>query len=498
LKNLVSNLIFSVVFTLFLILPDFIANFFWQNYYTITSKNTFKEILITFIISFLISTLKPKIRLFFSAIFIIFSLGEIGYFSYFRTYFAPYQIDLIFQEFKDVIDSASLVATIAVGLTTLLFAMLYILSKIKTKTFKYSTVLFLSILIAFPFIIAQKKSIYIPNSTHFGYLNTLFAMDLWIINKLSPHTSKEYKDYKVKKINSGKKLVVVVMGESLNYKRMGLYGWDINTTPYLNKLKNDPNFQYFKAISSGVNTPVSMVSFFNIKREPDNTKLLLSQKTNLLKLAKENNYTTYWLSMQEEGTSISTLLNYADYKKTRKDFDVKFDDSLLKELKKLNLSKKSFIILHLRTNHSPYEEYTPTKFYKWRFDYDDYHKYKVYSYYNSILYVDYILSNIINYLKDKNASIYFTSDHAEMLGFRDEKGAYGHSRLSFLDSFVPFIHYGNKIPNQFYNHYIISKLIAKDLGYQITNPNENGSYYLNGTDIEGKNGFLKYTPKQIK
>jgi len=30
------------------------------------------------------------------------------------------------------------------------------------------------------------------------------------------------------------------------------------------------------------------------------------------------------------------------------------------------------------------------------------------------------------------------------------------------------------------------------MGYTIKNPNEDGSFYLNGTDIRGKHGFLRY------
>jgi len=176
---------------------------------------------------------------------------------------------------------------------------------------------------------------------------------------------------------------------------------------------------------------VSVVTFFNVKREPQNINLLLTQKTNLLKLAKENGYKVYWLSMQNERSSISTNLNYADIVKTRKNFKEKYDDALLKELKKINFSKKTFVVLHFRANHAPYEKYTPKNFYKWPFNSEDYHKHQLFSYLDSVLYVDNLLYNIIEYMKKhhKNFVIYFTSDHAEMLGFPYEQGKYGHSQL---------------------------------------------------------------------
>jgi glucan phosphoethanolaminetransferase (alkaline phosphatase superfamily) len=202
--------------------------------------------------------------------------------------------------------------------------------------------------------------------------------------------------------------------------------------------------------------------------------------------------------MQEEGTTITSLLNYADIKKTRKDFNEKYDDALLKELKKIPFKEKTFVVLHFRANHSPYEEYTPKSFYKWPFNYENYHKYKIYSYYDSVLYVDYIISNIINYMKKnhKNFVIYFTSDHGEMLGFPDEKGKYGHSQLVLGDTYVPFLYYSDKfdknLTKKLYNHYLISKMLTRDLGYEIINPNENGLYFVNGVKIDGSAGWMEY------
>lgn len=497
-----ANLGFALIFTIILLLPNFLANLWWENYYIFTSKNTLKEILITFFISLLISFAPKKQKLFWGLFFIGLNLIQIGYFGYFRTYTPPFQIDLLFSEYKDIMDSIKSIIYLVIFLIFALIVMLLLLNlfhrKTKPKSFKYTSLIITALLVILPFFMAKKRSVYMPNATHFGYLNTLFALDLWIINKLTPKKRIKFKPYAVKKIDGGKPIVIMIMGESLNFKRMHLYGWDVNDTPNLDKLKNDRNFVYKKAISGGVNTSVSIVTFFNVKREPQNIDLILSQKTNLMKLAKENNYTTYWLSMQEEGTTISTLLNYADFKKTRKDFKEKFDDALINELKKIPFNKKTFVVLHLRVNHSPYEEYTPKRFYKWKFDYEDYHKYKTCSYYNSVLYVDYIIFDIINYMKryHKNFVIYFTSDHAEMLGFKDEHGKYGHSQLVFGDTFVPFLYYSDafhkNLNKTMYNHYIISKIIARDLGYEINNPNEDGTYFLNGVKIDGSAGFIHY------
>jgi glucan phosphoethanolaminetransferase (alkaline phosphatase superfamily) len=504
-----GNLIFAFLFTLFLLLPDFIADTLWKNYYIVTSKNTLKEIFITFIIALLVSFLPKRLKLIFGAFFILLSFIQIGYFAYFHTYMPPYQLDLLFSEYKDIIEALSQIVLITTALivsVVFLLILINLFHKItKPKTSKAAVFILILLLTLFPFVMARKKTLYLPNATHFGYLNTLFAINLWLIENISPQKRQKFKPYSVKKIDEGKPIVVMIMGESLNFKRMHLFGWDINDTPRLERLaKTDKNFKFAKAISGGVNTPVSIVTFFNVKREPTNTALLLSQKTNLLKLAKQNSYKTYWLSMQEEGTSISTLLNYADYKKTRKDFKEKYDDALIKELKKIPLNQKLFIVLHLRADHAPYEKYTPPRFYKWNFHTENNTLYRRNSYYDSVLYVDYVISSIINYMKKhaRNFVIYFTSDHAEMLGFPDENGLFGHSRLVFGDTFVPFIYYSDayhkNLTKNYYNHYQIAKMLAKDLGYEIINPNEDGTYYVNGVKIDGSAGFIHYKFKKSK
>ena len=48
-------------------------------------------------------------------------------------------------------------------------------------------------------------------------------------------------------------------------------------------------------------------------------------------------------------------------------------------------------------------------------------------------------------------------------------------------------------PPKLLSHYDISKFIAKILGYDIKNPNTpENIYYINGVDIDGDAGFIKY------
>ncbi len=51
---------------------------------------------------------------------------------------------------------------------------------------------------------------------------------------------------------------------------MQLFGYKTNNTPNLNRLKLSSNFYFEEILSGGVNTPVSIVTLFTQKREPQN------------------------------------------------------------------------------------------------------------------------------------------------------------------------------------------------------------------------------------
>ena len=497
-KNLKGNIIFAIVFQLFLIIPDFIINFFWKQYHTFMVTDTIKELIITFLLGLIISYLPKKYKFIFGGSFILMGFIQIVYFGYFRSYLEPYQIGLVFSEYNDILISLNavydlIIISIFIGIIFLM--VINSLNKI-TQTNKHSIKILLSIFLVFPFIVKNNTPAYTPENSHFSYINTYFATNLYIANLLKQKKLLPIKKYEVKKIDNGKPIVLLIIGESLNYKRMNLFGWELNNTPNLNNLKNDKNFIYKKAISSGVNTPVSVNSIFNLKREP----WKLSQQDNLIKLANNNGYSTYWYSMQKDsGGKIGAVCFYAKQFKEQKDYKRRYDDELLKDLKNIDFSKKSFVVLHFRANHSPYEKYTPNSFYKWKFNYNDYHKKAYFSYMDSVLYIDKVLSDIISYMKNnhKNFVIYFISDHAEMLGFKEENGKYGHSKLDINVATIPFLYYSDKYQKPFtkkiYNQYLISKMVANDLGYKVINPNEKGDlYYINNVKLDGSGGWIEY------
>jgi glucan phosphoethanolaminetransferase (alkaline phosphatase superfamily) len=300
--------------------------------------------------------------------------------------------------------------------------------------------------------------------------------------------------------------IVLIIGESLRLDHMSLYGYEKETTPYLDSLKDDENFIYKKAVSSGVFTYVSISSLINCIDRPNGLPIVVEKKTCLIFLAKQRGFETSFISAQARD-SMSNIRNslcqdsldvYKDaYSKNKDNYADELDIYLYDELKNIDLKKKNFLMLHQFGSHSAYKNAYPKEFAKFK------EGNLVNEYDNTIVYSDYIYKQIINHLKEyskKPTLVIFTSDHAESLG---ENGVYGHGNIKVpVQHKVPFFIYaiGADIPlknelekQKVLTHYQISKYIAYLLGFKIDNEEvfSNKEVIVNGKDLTGLDGFIK-------
>ncbi len=496
-----NNLLYAFILSILLISIDFTADYFFKNFFIISNR-FLQQILLTFLLSFIISFLYTRLRFFITIIFLLFSIVEVGYFAFFRSYIQSYHFGLIFSEFKDIIDSMASIKSVIITLITIFITIIYILYRyrdLKLIVSKRVTIVFTLFLFLIPIYASIRPNIFLVSPLRLSYINMTYSISLFIKDIFTPKKEKLYKSYIIKRKEKRIKNVILIIGESLSYKYMELFNKKYNNNPYLRELKKDKKFSYSRAISCGVNTPVSIFTLLKIKREPDNRDIIYKDRTNLLKLARDNGYKTYWLSTQEEGSSISSVIYFADIIKMRRDFsEPVFDNLLLDEVKKIDFNRENFIILHLRANHSPYEKYTPKRFISGDYLQEEYQKYKMKTYQDSIRYIDYILFNIFKEIDRRSSEfvIYFTSDHGERLGTKSDNFKYGHSELDMECAKVPFIIYSDqniKISKSITTHYNISKMVADSIGYIVINPNEDGEhYYLNSVSNDGSRGFIRY------
>lgn len=254
--------------------------------------------------------------------------------------------------------------------------------------------------------------------------------------------------------------VVIVIGESASRNHHSIYGYDLNTTPKL-KEKSDELVIFNDAISSYSTTSESMKMFFSYKNYSTH-KGEWYEYPSVPSIFSHLGFKTYWISNQEKMGHFGGCEDYFSSKCDSSAFigmlfsgdnlQEKYDEALLPELSKIMRNpKKKLVVLHLMGSHGEYYRRYPKEFAhftekeiadKGRDYLTSSKKRTIAEYENSILYSDYIVSNIIDTLKQfnqqKTMMIYF-SDHGEEL--YEKRDFSGHSN-GYVD--IPFIIWANE------------------------------------------------------
>jgi glucan phosphoethanolaminetransferase (alkaline phosphatase superfamily) len=305
--------------------------------------------------------------------------------------------------------------------------------------------------------------------------------------------------------------IVYIIGESVNYKHMSLFGYKRDTTPRLRGLAQEGNFVYKQGISSAIATLPACKFITNTICEPDNVVQTSLDTTNLFKLAKQKGFKTFYISSQSDhllsgigGTSYIDVIVTKDSNTLR--CNELMDEYLLDSLNQQIFKDKNFIILHQRCIHSPYTG-TFGCHYQNRTTFKGSNNNIMDEYDNAMLYNDYLIHQmfeVFNKQTEGNIYIIWSSDHNELMG---EGGLYGHGHGYLLPQTadIPMLIQSNdfdflgKIRTIFRpTHYEIGKMIANLLGYEIRNPNEEKDvFYISGIDYNGKCGYIRLKKDSI-
>ena len=525
--RLYKSFLVFVVLALFVILPDIVYGLVNDKY--IAGFDLKSSIITLLFVIFIILSRSYKLNVSILTLFFFWQSSQIMYFEYFGRFYSAFDIELMTREYHDAVlgflDVADFLVLPAICSTLLFVASIYSLNKYRTQiiTTKWGGYL-LVVLVLLPFIQSLKSESsqkFQPNIAHSSLKNGLYSHSYFFARLLKISFGLQdkivsYLPYEVTTIEPKDANVVVIMGESLSYLNMGMFGYNRDTTPDLKNFLENSNFISSKSISSAVSTRVSLALFFNTVYEPNNVEHFNKSTTSLFKLAKEAGYNTHYITTQKNAGALSFSFSpsHIDTWKENKDlnkYDGDYDNRLLLELKdlKLDYNQPQFLTLHMRSAHSPYVDNYPASNEKFPVNNDNYESYMRNSYDNSVLYTQKIITELFNFFKSTNKPtyIFFTADHGELLG---QNGQFGHNVVDIEAAKVPFFFYGVNLSEQslddvrsnigcLTNHYLISKYIAKVLGYDITNPNETlHKYYLNGTDLYGNAGYLQYDLLQQK
>lgn len=287
------------------------------------------------------------------------------------------------------------------------------------------------------FMREHKITRYYANPTYTTYSAIKYLMQQINVAKALPlkHLAQ---DAKMIGPSSRPELMIMVVGETARADRFSLNGYHKETNPLLAKqsVVSLTNVQ-----SCGTSTGVSVPCMFSsLGRKGYDKEKALNQE-NALDVLFDHGVQILWRDNNSDSKGVATRMKYEDFKSPTLNPSCEGecrDIGMLSGLDKYieaRRGKDILIVLHQMGNHGPeyYRRY-PKQFEKFKpmcmtgelqnctqQEIDN-------SYDNAILYTDYFLSNIIDFLKkydnDRATAMLYVADHGESLG---EKGFYLHA-----------------------------------------------------------------------
>lgn len=427
--------LFFVPIALAFVYEVFFKTISWNNYFNSIENSLFALLLISPL--YFISGSKWS-KVYFIMAYLFFCLCtyfETAYYYLFNTYFSPSAVFVVLdsnsqeaQEFiRFYMDVPLLIFTLVFWLAFLILIfrnkMVYSLGLKKTKkaTIKvivsvFSVLVFLkySTLIVFnlPYLFIKSNVEYYAESKKIG-------------------NYKDNQNGKFQQVSRPEseddELYVIIIGESTNRANFGLYNYYRQTTPELNKLKNELLI-YNDVISPHAYSIGALTKILTLANYESPEKV---SEGSIVQLVNSAGFDTYWLSNQRPIgpyesliTKISLSSKYHKFITTTIAGKSKvLDGELIKEfdksIKKLN-SKKNVIFLHLMGTHHQYENRFPSEFNKFKetpvtnFQSNESNQ-KINAYDNAILYNDYLIVDVIKKVKGLNTKsfVLYFSDHGE-------------------------------------------------------------------------------------
>jgi len=251
-------------------------------------------------------------------------------------------------------------------------------------------------------------------------------------------------DAKIDDDNSKRKIIIVVVGEAARANRFSLNGYTNDTNPLL-KQENIINFS--SMYSCGTSTAHSVPCMFSVYDRKDYSyKKGISTENVIDVINRTKKVDILWRDNNSDSKGVALRVDYEDYRSPKNNTMCEGecrDEGMLVGLdERINdaQGKDVLIILHQMGNHGPayYKRY-PKEFEKFtpvcktnqieKCSQEEVSN----AYDNAILYTDYFLSKVINFLKgyskQNDTAMIYMSDHGESLG---EGGVYLHGLPYFI------------------------------------------------------------------
>ena len=254
---------------------------------------------------------------------------------------------------------------------------------------------------------------------------------------------------------------IIVIGESLNKKHMGLYGYMRDTTPLLNKhLKGENSIVFNNTFSSHTHTV--QVLTLSLTEANQINGLDYYESLSIFDVLKQAGVETYWLTNQvlygawdnpvtaivKKSDNLIALNHHVGMSTETQ----KYDGEIIEKLENIlenKTNKNRVIFIHLMGNHAHYCSRYPEDIYSIYSDdvkQGEFGKRSVVKglsknincYDNSIVYNDYVVSSLLNLLQNQDGvtGFIYMSDHADdVLGQR----AHNSGKFTYEMTQVPMV-----------------------------------------------------------
>jgi KDO II ethanolaminephosphotransferase len=220
--------------------------------------------------------------------------------------------------------------------------------------------------------------------------------------------------------------VVFVIGESARRDHMGVYGYQRDNTPNLDK---EANLAVLQGYSCDTSTKLSLRCMFvregGASEEPQRTL----KEMNVFSVLKKQGFSSELFSMQSEAwfynkTQADSYALRESIQAEKRNAGKPVDDIALIDELQDSLDRhpqgKHLVILHTKGSHYMYTERYPRAFARYQpecqgIDDTCSTESMINSYDNSLLYTDYVLEQVFNQLRNRNAIVFYASDHGESI-----------------------------------------------------------------------------------
>lgn len=297
---------------------------------------------------------------------------------------------------------------------------------------------------------SPKNDVYPANALY----NLYFAITKSKKNSNYHTTSADFKFNSVRtaKAEGKREIYVLVVGETSRAMEWGLYGYERQTTPRLQKLDG---LVHFKDVVTQSNNTHKSVPIILSAACAEDYGVIYNEKS-IVTAFKEAGFRTLVIANQKLTTSMigsfyreaDTFIDMSEFK-TGSYLNSLHDGALLPYLKKEvdKTNDNMFIVLHTYGSHFNYHERYPKEFKFYTPDKAEgirasYKKELRNAYDNSIHYTDYVLAEVAGLLAQTNAcsSMLYLSDHGEDI-FDDARERYLHASPipTYYQLHIPYI-----------------------------------------------------------